>query len=103
MQQLFNNALTQRTPRQTDLQYQELEARFREKQKRQEEAALRVEQAEQARAEAARKKKHHEALERSRQIKRQFEDRVKAWKAAPSASERDPNRYASTIPVSWGR
>lgn len=77
----FEAQLKRQTPRQADLSFQQLEEQFRARQQQQEESALRAHRAEEQRALEVRKQKHKETLDRSREIKRQYDERLRQWTA----------------------
>ncbi|EGD78078.1 hypothetical protein PTSG_08956 [Salpingoeca rosetta] len=81
----FASTLRQSTKRQIDLDHMSIEERFKDRQRQQEEKALRAQRAAEQQALAIRKQKHAATLERSREIKRQYDERVKQF-AGPTKS-----------------
>ncbi len=74
---LFHLAVTSRTQRTPQLRMQEIEATFKMREAITLERAAQREHDAQARIDQQRREQHHQMLERSREIKRQYEEKLK--------------------------
>ncbi|EDQ87109.1 uncharacterized protein MONBRDRAFT_33520 [Monosiga brevicollis MX1] len=72
-----------------NLDFEKLEAKFRQRQRQHEEKALRQQRQEQERADQIREQKHREMLERSREVKRAYDERVRVLARGPGSTGGD--------------